>query len=121
VTQAEAAELKGGIKGEPDTTLRIQVKNVEGARYVTRITFKDIPVQCESGPGSTSGTGSAGEQGEPGLEVESRKFSGPWKFGEVKGKFKGGGKLTGILSISKDAGAPQGDCNSGKLDYVVRD
>lgn len=121
VPQAEAAELTGGIKGEPQTSLRIQVRNIEGARYVTRITFKDIPVQCDSGPSTTSGSGTAGGEGEPGLAVESREFSGPWKFGKVKGKFKGGGKLTGTLSISVDSGGPQGECRSGRLEYVVHD
>jgi hypothetical protein len=120
-TQAEAAKFDGGIKGEPDASLSILVKKIEGARYVTRINFKDVPVKCENGQNTTSGTGSAGKDGSLGLKVKQREFSGRWDYGKIEGKFKGAGKLAGEISIAVDAGPPRGECRSGRLDYVVRD
>ena len=118
VASAEAATYKGGIKGEPDTSLKIQVKKFQGDRFVTRITFGDLPVHCESGNTETSGSGVTDGDG---LEVKKKKFEGGWEFGKVKGKFKGSGKLTGRISIAVDAGQPFGDCESGNLDYVTEE
>ena len=118
--QAQAAELKGGIKGEPDASLSLIVKKINGERYVTRVSFKDVPVRCDSGRSETSGAGPAGKTGDFGLEVKQREFSGPWHYGKIDGKFKGAGKVAGQLSMKFDAGS-RGECRSGKLDYVVRD
>ena len=46
---AQAATYNGEIKGEPDASLKLTVKDIEGDRYVTRIGFKKIPVNCEGG------------------------------------------------------------------------
>jgi hypothetical protein len=115
---AQAATFKGGIKGEPQTSLKLKVKKINGDRFVTRVIFDNIPVSCNNGDGESSGEGPAGEDG---LEVKQREFSGEWKYGTIKGRFKGGGKLTGKITVSVDAGPPQGQCDSGKLPYVVRD
>ncbi|MDQ2675189.1 MAG: hypothetical protein M3Y34_00130 [Actinomycetota bacterium] len=120
-TQAEAAKLDGHIKGEPDATLTILVKNFKGDRYVTRVNFKDIPVRCESGRSTTSGSGPAGRDGEFGLPVKEREFSGRWHYGRIDGKFKGSGKVTGELSLTIEVDAAHGECKSGKLEYVVRE
>jgi hypothetical protein len=120
LAQAEAAEYKGGIKGDPDASLSIVVKKIDGARYVTRVNFDDVALQCDGGDTKTGGSGTTGKDGEPGLKVKQLEFSGPWKYGKVSGKFKGGAKLTGTVSIKVDAGPPLGDCKSGNLDYVVK-
>jgi len=118
---AQAAKYEGGIKGEPDTSLTLKVKNIEGDRYVTRIEFKKIPLECEGGETETTGDASAGKPGEPGVEIKSGEFKGPWDYGKVSGKARGGGKIAGTISLKTDAGGSLGDCTSGDLDYVVRD
>jgi hypothetical protein len=117
---AQAAVYKGGIKGEPDASLKLTVKKTMGDRYVTRVGFKKIPVRCDGGKSSTGGDASAGEPDSPGIEINGRKFSGPWDFGKISGKVRGGGKIAGTVSIKTDAGGSLGECKSGKLDYVVR-
>ena len=118
---ADAAVYKGDIKGEPDASLSLTVKRDEGDRYVTRIAFKRIPLQCDNGPTETSGDATAGKPDSPGIEIKSGEFSGPWNYGKVSGKARGGGRLAGTISLKTDAGPPLGDCKSGDLDYVVRD
>jgi hypothetical protein len=120
-SSAQAATYKGGIKGEPDASLTMTVKKIDGDRYVTRIAFKKIPLHCEGGPTETSGDASAGKPGEPGIEIKGSEFSGPWNYGRVSGKARGGGKLAGTISLKTNAGGSLGDCKSGNLDYVVRD
>lgn len=121
VTQAEAARYDGGIKGEPDASLSIFVKNFEGDRYVTRINFKNVPVRCESGRSTTSGSGPAGRDSDFGLRVKQREFSGRWHYGRIDGKFKGSGKVTGELSLNIEVDAAHGECKSGRLEYVARE
>ena len=118
---AEAAKFEGGIKGEPDASLSILVKNIEGDRYVTRVNFKNVPVRCESGNSTTSGSGPAGRDDAPGLRVKQREFSGRWHYGRIDGKFKGSGKVTGQVSITTETDPSHGECKSGRLDYVVRE
>ncbi len=118
---AQAATYNGEIKGEPEASLKLTVKDIEGDRYVTRVGFKKIPVDCDGGESTTSGDASAGEPGEPGIEIKGGEFSGPWDFGKISGKVRGGGKIAGTVSIKTDAGGSLGECKSGKLDYVVHD
>ena len=118
VAPAEAARYKGEIKGEPGASLTLQVKKSEGDRYVTRIAFKDIPVECNDGNHTTSGDGRAGANRD-GLLIQQREFSGPWDFGKIAGKARGGGKIAGTVSIKTQQGAPLGTCKSGDLEYVV--
>ena len=56
-----------------------------------------------------------------GILIKGGEFSGPWDFGKVSGKIRGGGKIAGTISIRTDAGGSLGECKSGKLDYVVQD
>ena len=120
-TQAGAAEFEGGLKDEPQASLSIVVKKIEGARYVTRIKFENVPVKCENGQSLVDGAGPAGQGSNPGLRVRQREFSGPWRYGKIDGKFKGGGKLTGEISITVNGDQAHGECRSGRLGYVVRD
>ena len=90
---------KGDIKGEPDASLSLTVKKDEGDRYVTRIAFKKIPLQCDNGPTETSGDATAGKPDSPGIEIKGGEFSGPWNYGKVSGKARGGGKLAGTISL----------------------
>lgn len=117
VAPAEAARYKGEIKGEPEASLTLKVKKFEGDRYVTRVIFKKIPVECNDGDHTTSGDGKAG--GNPGLLIQQREFSGPWDFGKIDGKARGGGKIAGIVSVKTQQDAPLGLCKSGDLEYVV--
>jgi len=118
---AQAATYKGEIKGEPEASLTLIVKEIEGDRYVTRVEFKKIPVDCDGGNSTTGGDASAGGPGEPGIEIKGGEFSGPWNYGKLSGKVRGGGKIAGTISIKTDAGGSLGECKSGKLNYVVRD
>ena len=118
VAPAEAARYKGEIKGEPDASLTLKVKNFEGDRYVTRVIFKDIPVECNDGAHTTSGDGKAGAS-PPGLLIQQREFSGPWDFGKIDGKARGGGKIAGTVSVRTKQDPPLGLCKSGELEYVV--
>ena len=99
----------------------MKVKNIEGDRYVTRIEFKKIPLDCEGGKTNTSGDASAGKPGEPGVEIKGGEFKGPWNYGKVSGKVRGGGKIAGTILLKTDAGGSLGNCSSGDLDYVVHD
>jgi hypothetical protein len=120
-TLAHAAEYKGDIKGEPHASLSLTVKKDGGDRYVTRIAFKKIPVQCDDGPKTSSGDASAGKPDEPGIKIKGGEFSGSWDYGKVSGKARGGGKLAGTISLKTDAGGSIGVCKSDDLDYVVHD
>ncbi|HYH62472.1 MAG TPA: hypothetical protein VD766_11455 [Solirubrobacterales bacterium] len=120
VAVAQAAVYKGGIKGEPETRLGLTVKKIEGDRYVTRISFKRIPVECNNGKNTSTGEASAGAPGTPGVEIRGGEFRGPWEYGKVSGEATGG-KLKGTITLKTDAGPPHGECKSGKLKYVVRD
>jgi hypothetical protein len=117
---AQAAEFKGQIKGEPDTSLTLKVKKIDGDRYVTRIEFKKIPLECEGGKTDTSGDASAGKPGEPGIEIKGGEFKGPWNYGKISGKVRGGGKIAGTILLKTEASG-LGNCSSGDLDYVVHD
>ena len=121
VAPAQAAVYKGGIKGEPDASLGLTVKKIEGDRYITRISFKKIPVQCNNGPSTTSGDATAGKPNTPGVEIKGGEFKGPWEYGKVSGKARGAGKLAGTISLKTDADPPFGQCQSGDLNFVVRD
>jgi hypothetical protein len=118
---AQAARYTGEIKGEPEASLRLTVKSIQGDRYVTRIGFRKIPVDCENGQNTTGGDASAGENGSPGLVIQGGEFSGPWDYGKISGKARGGGRIAGTISIKTDGGGSLGECRSGKLEYVVRD
>jgi len=117
---AQAAQYKGGIKGEPSASLTLTVKAIEGDRYVTRIEFKRLPVECDGGQNRTSGDASAGKPGEPGIPIEGGEFKGPWDFGRISGKRRGGGKIAGTISLKTDQGPPAGECKTGELKYVVQ-
>jgi hypothetical protein len=121
VAVAQAAVYKGGIKGEPETRLGLTVKKIEGDRYVTRISFKRIPVECNNGKNTSTGEASAGAPGTPGVEIRGGEFRGPWEYGKVSGEARGGGKIAGTISLKTEADPPLGLCKSGDLDYVVRD
>jgi hypothetical protein len=118
---AHAAQYKGEIKGEPDASLKLTIKNIEGSRYLTRVEFKKLPVECEGGQNLTSGDASAGKPGEPGIMLEGGAFKGPWDFGRITGERRGGGKIAGTITLKTDEGPPTGECKTGELRYVVRE
>ena len=118
VAPAEGARYKGQIKGEPGASLTLKVRNIEGDRYLTRVIFKDIPVECNDGTHTTSGDGKAGAN-PPGLVIEQREFSGPWDFGKIAGKARGGGKIAGTVLVKTQQDPPLGTCKSEELEYVV--
>ena len=118
---AQAAEFEGQIKGEPDTSLTLKVKNIEGDRYVTRIEFKKIPLECEGGKTHDQRRRVGWQAWRTGRRDQGRRVQGPWNYGKLSGKVRGGGKIAGTISLKTDAGGSLGDCKSGDLDYVVHD
>jgi len=120
VGSAQGAIYKGGIKGDPDASLKMTVKKIEGDRFVTRIEFKKIPLRCDEGRTEASGDATTGKPDSFGLQIKANEFSGPWEYGKVSGEATGG-KLKGTITLKTDAGPPHGECKSGKLKYVVRD
>jgi hypothetical protein len=120
-SSVQAATYKGEIKSEPSASLKLTVKELMGDRYVTRIAFDKIPLHCEGGDTKSSGDASAGQEGSPGIQIKGGEFKGPWDYGKISGKVRGGGKIAGTILLKTNAGGSLGRCSSGKLDYVVRD
>ena len=111
---------------EPGGTLSFKVKNTNNGKKVKAFTFVGFPVQCNSGPETTSGNLSFAPK------VKDKKFeadailgnpSNPQARLTLLGKLKGGGEAEGTMKV-KGSKVPidpsgSGNCSSPKTDWTA--
>jgi hypothetical protein len=117
---ADAAVYEGHLRGAPETQFDLTITKMDGKRFVDRLDYDEVPVNCENGPQAHNGFNNYFS----GNRVRGGAFDirepNPGFFTHLVGELKRGGRAAGTYKQRVDFGPPEGICRTGEVEWVAQ-